>query len=161
MRIFLIGMPGSGKTTIGRKLSEHLSWIFLDTDEMIETQTGQTISEIFSSKGEDYFRTLEHEIVSRIQKDTVIIATGGGTPIYHDNLSIMKSLGVTIFLKTSPQQIKDRLKGSTNRPLVEANLDSAIDDLYKKRLPIYEQANIILDAEDPELLNKLLEIVKN
>ena len=121
MRIFLIGYMGSGKTSLGEKLAYKLEHEFIDLDAHIEKEEGRTISQIFEEDGEDYFRKLERVYLHRIiDKEDVIISTGGGTPCFFDNMEQMNEYGKTIYINMHPKALIPRLKSSAvTRPLLE------------------------------------------
>jgi|TARA_B110000467_G_C18217497_1_gene421085 shikimate kinase len=121
MRIFLIGYMGSGKTSLGEKLAYKLEHEFIDLDAYIEKEEGRTISQIFEEDGEDYFRKLERVYLHRIiDKEDVIISTGGGTPCFFDNMEQMNEYGKTIYINMHPKALIPRLKSSAvTRPLLE------------------------------------------
>ena len=99
--IILIGMMGSGKTSVGKILANHLKFSFIDTDLEIENQENKTINQIFKVYGEPYFRMLEKNLLKNLNKYNFVISTGGGFPIFNDNMSQLLNLGTTIFLETS------------------------------------------------------------
>ncbi len=147
MILFLIGLPGSGKSTLGLALAKELSYQFRDLDSIIEEEQGTTIAELFQNKGETEFRSIERIALKNCKnlKDSVI-AAGGGTPCFFDNMDVINSLGFSVFLDVSPEVIKTRLintelekrplfKGLTNAQITE-NLQALLD----KRLPFYEKA---------------------
>lgn len=135
--IILIGMPGVGKTTVGKRLSELLSREFIDTDELIVQKAGTSIPEIFKNHGEEYFRNLEHEVLDEVSKKSgLIISCGGGTVIRKGNRRLMKQNSRVVFLKRSLS-----LLPKDGRPVSQAN---DLGELYQKRLTFY------LDAADFE-----------
>ena len=148
--IFLIGFMGSGKTSLGKLIAKNLNVNFIDTDSYIEDREKYKIQEIFEKKGEFFFRKLEHEFIlnlSQFEKPT-LFATGGGMPIFNDNLSLMKKNGIVVFLNISVGKLHFRLKNDKKRPLlnVNENLIDFINNKLNERLPIYSQADIIEDA---------------
>src|SRR5210317_160683 len=120
MRIFLIGFMASGKSTIGQELADALQFDFLDMDQMIEIRTGQSITEIFDRQGPAVFRQLETELLtSHLPTEKVVIATGGGTPCFNDNITLMNTLGYTVFLDVSIDILCQRLTSEkAHRPLI-------------------------------------------
>ncbi len=141
---------GSGKTSLGKQLARRLKFEFLDTDLLIEEQENNSIQEIFSSRGESYFRELENKLLLKIcllNKPTVF-STGGGMPIFHDNISYLKNNGVVVFLDVPIGMLHFRLKNDTNRPLIasQENLLEYIKETLNERMPIYTQANLTIDA---------------
>ena len=119
--IYILGFMGSGKSTSGKKLASLLGWSFIDLDKRIEEHTGLTIPEIFSRYGETFFRNVETEILRSLKSHVnTVISTGGGTPCHDDNMDYMLETGLTIYLKLTPDQLKNRLSGSKGeRPLIK------------------------------------------
>lgn len=149
--VFLIGMPGVGKSTWGKALADACNMLFFDLDEAIETREGRAVAEIFKTEGEAGFREKEARLLAEIiqANQGFIMATGGGTPIAATNFELMKSKGITVYLKTDAKTILRNLDDDThNRPLlqVDEKLEKIVQDLLDKRSYIYEQADITLDA---------------
>lgn len=147
MRIFLIGMMGCGKSTVGKRLAARLNFSFYDLDVFIEQKLNATIAEIFREKGESFFRKEEmaclHELLS-IEK--AVIATGGGTPCFFDNMQRMKTGGICIYLEASPQLLFSRLTKQKNaRPLLAGleneQLKNFLAEKLSERMPFYAQAH--------------------
>lgn len=162
--IILIGFMGSGKTTIGLKLSYKLQLAVEDTDKIIETRQKRTIKEIFATEGEGYFRKLELELLYEI-RDSVsrkIYSLGGGTPIQLQNQSIMCQCGKVIYLRAKPETIYDRLKGDTTRPLLQCDDPLArIRELIDKRKFAYERcADYIIDVDEMDQAEIVERIVR-
>jgi shikimate kinase len=140
-KIYIIGFMGSGKTTAGKKLASILEWSFIDLDRKIEEHTGKTIPEIFSKEGEDYFRTVETEVLKSLESQiSVVISTGGGTPCYGDNMDYMLNTGLTLYLKMTADQLKSRLNETNGeRPLLK-DLDSkGLFKFIEQKLAIREK----------------------
>ena len=131
--IILIGMPGCGKSTIGKMLSEKLNRAFLDTDEMIVQKTGKAIPEIFAEMGEDYFREVESECVKDAGKQMgLVIATGGGAVLRKENRDALRQNAVVIFLE------RDVLSLATDgRPL--SSSEEKLKKMYETRYPVYKE----------------------
>jgi shikimate kinase len=151
-RVFLTGFMGSGKTTVGQMLARALQWRFIDLDQYIEEQRGQSVSDIFSTHGETAFRQMEHEaVIEMTHLSRVIVSTGGGTPCFHGNMDLMNQSGLTIYLKLSADILKDRLMPARKtRPLIAEKSDSELLDFVRKKLeerePCYEKAAVKADA---------------
>jgi shikimate kinase len=160
MNIFLVGLPASGKTTLGKKLARFLNYEFLDTDDLIKQRERVTIEDIFDKRGEDAFRTIEKEILETVihLKDKVI-STGGGMPCFHGNMDRMNEYGTTIFLDVPVKDLLMRLgnDGKENRPLTrgknEVELYQFLENKYKERSPFYKRAKIILEGNKIKLEN--------
>ena len=129
MKYFIVGYMASGKSTFGKELAKDKGLPFLDLDESVESREGRSISEIFAKEGEEYFRKREREILHEIcnEADEFVLATGGGTPCFFDNMDYMNQAGTTVFLNTSPLVIVDRLKRQrADRPLLAMYSDVGI-----------------------------------
>ncbi|MBC7451768.1 MAG: shikimate kinase [Cytophagales bacterium] len=160
MLIYLIGLPGSGKSTIGRILAHKLNYSYFDMDDAICDQEKKTIEDIFATKGENYFRELEHSILKEsFRMKNTIVSTGGGAPCFFDNMEQMKKHGLTIYINPGVEELTNRLlsQGRENRPLLKGKSDKQLKDFLdiktKERTPYYNQAKIIfskdtLTAED-------------
>ena len=161
-RIFLVGMPGSGKSTAGKYLARELRYEFLDLDDLIEDQEGIKIAQIFKEQGEDYFRQLEQDELKRIQGTRLVIATGGGTPCFFDNMEWMNTNGFTIFLNRDLETLIDRTKGKEHRPLLLSNPVESLKKLLEKRLPSYQKAGMESSHTEPcEMLAELRSLFKS
>jgi shikimate kinase len=163
MKIFLIGFMGSGKTYWGKKLSEKLTLPFFDLDEQIESHEGKAITQIFADDGEEYFRLLEKDTLHIITEshDSFIMAAGGGTPCYFNNIEFMNKTGTTVWINTPVDLLFERLiKDKAERPLIknldDAQLRSFIIKKFSDRKIYYEQAEMIVD-ENEKSLEKILE----
>lgn len=168
--IYLIGFMGSGKTTIGKKLASKLRCRFIDLDEKIEAQTGLNVPDIFSEKGESYFRKVESEVLKSLAGESgIVVSTGGGTPCFGSNLKLMLETGLTIYLRLTPEQLESRLMSSrSQRPLLK-NVDKDkllgyISGKLAEREKWYNQASMIIDAYDIDytfLLSRVRELIKH
>jgi shikimate kinase len=164
MKLYLIGLPGSGKSFLGKQLAEQAKVPFIDLDNTIEQEVGVSISEIFSDKGEEYFRSLEAVVLRHNSLETdFVMACGGGTPCFHDNMRFMNTSGKTIFLDTPISEIISRLNTSEqqNRPLLAGTkperLEEKLNELLEKRISFYSQASItVTDQTSPEQILSLL-----
>lgn len=151
--MYLVGFMGSGKSFWGRQLAARLGCSFIDLDAMIELETGLSISEIFATKGEGTFRTIEADCLRKIDLGTKpVVATGGGTPCFFDNMEWMNHHGLTIFLDVPVPVLADRLRTDTApRPLLDGLEGEALTNLIASRLAarrsFYEQARLILSGE--------------
>lgn len=161
-RIILTGFMGTGKTAVGEVLALRLGRPFLDTDQMVEKETGATIPEIFDKKGEDFFREIEKKMVKKaLSEDKVVVATGGGAVLDPENLALMKEKGILIALSSSPEIISERLTQFEARPLLKGkDRLERIRQLFSKRSPFYEQADHIIDTSGKKIEEAVEEIVK-
>lgn len=145
---------GSGKTTYGKLMAKELNLTFIDLDVYIESEERKTIDQIFKEIGEEGFRLLEKKALRAVSEiENVILATGGGTPCFFDNMEFMNSKGQTIYLRTSVRELRDRLKMSkSKRPLISGKdlreLEDFIAENLEKREPFYLKAKYILDTDD-------------
>ncbi len=148
---FLVGLMGSGKSHWGKILAQQNKYKFIDLDELVESKNNNSILQLFNEFGEDAFRKKEHETLIElfsIQEKT-IIATGGGTPCYFDNMNLMNLNGITIWLNDSIESICERLdKNKSTRPLIAneniSHLKSTIAKLYHERLDNYNMSKYSL-----------------
>ncbi|MFI5218490.1 MAG: shikimate kinase [Bacteroidia bacterium] len=166
MRIYLIGFMGCGKSTVGKKLAKKLGYLFVDLDEAIEQQNGKSISKIFEEEeGEKKFRTLESNTLKDIStKEEVVVATGGGTPCFNDNLQLMNETGITIYISMSHGSLFHRLaKSKAKRPLIKELSDIKLMDFIMDVLPFrdefYSKALFTVKGEDIKV-EKILELIK-
>ena len=144
-RIFLVGFMGAGKSTVGASLAMKLAWPFIDLDKEIEKSFGDPIHQIFKSKGEPFFRQLETEALKGVDHfPNCVVALGGGTFIEEKNRSLIKQLGFSIFLNLPLETVLQRCPIDDNRPLFQDR--SSIKNLYFKRLPIYCETDLEIDA---------------
>ena len=108
--IYLVGMPSSGKSTLGKELAKNIGYSFMDMDKLIETREQKTVSEIFSNFGEAHFREIEKKTLRGFQPDqSMVIATGGGIPCFNDNMDFIKQNGVSVFLNVDVNDLAKRL----------------------------------------------------
>lgn len=149
MMIILVGMMGSGKTTIGRLVSSLSDLRFIDLDEEIEKKAGMTIAEIFHRYGEEEFRRMESEVLKGIEpSQNLVLSVGGGAMMKTENLEMMRTMGKIVYLQTSLEELQRRLKSEkSNRPLLQGDLGAKLKDLLEKRRALYETADIILVTE--------------
>ena len=162
--ILLIGFMGAGKTSVGLKLSWKLRIPVEDTDKLIERQAGKTISEIFRTEGEEAFREMETELLTRISKRPYrrILSVGGGTPVREENRKLLRRCGTVIYLRVRPETVCARLKGDASRPLLQGeNPVETIRNLMEARKEAYEScADVILDVDELSAEECALRLVK-
>jgi len=149
---------GSGKSTIGPILANTLGYDFIDIDKAIEKQTGQTVKELFQSRGEEHFRVLERGLIhDLLANDHLVVSLGGGTIADPVNFPVIRGSGVLVYLKTDPEQLLRRLHHKTDRPVLvdiagdrldEDVLRLRIQELYSRREQFYKQADIIIATDD-------------
>ncbi len=146
--IVLVGLPGSGKTEVGRLLAGYLGWTFVDTDALVEQRKGRPIQQIFAVEGEQGFRDAERAAVREATRTRpAVIATGGGVVVERRNVEALRRDGVLVYLKADPQVLLARLgRDGAERPLLAGDLETRLRALLEARAPLYEQADILLDA---------------
>ena len=155
---------GAGKTTVARRLANHLGWEVVDTDAVFEEKYRISICDFFNKYDEPLYRKLESEVLkSTADLENVVISTGGGTACYFDNMDWMNEHGLTVFLRISEKAVVDRLlHAKRKRPLAEGKTESELTEFvnrhYTERLPFYEQAKITVKAEDLDLENLIKQI---
>lgn len=166
MKIFLIGLPGCGKSTLGKQLSRKLNIPFIDLDVEIERSMDLPIKGIFKKFGEPSFRKTETAVLKNIsvQREEFVMATGGGTPIFFDNMIFMNNQGRTIFIDVPAREIADRISRSNleERPLLARlapdELKDQIEFLRSQRINFYNQASIRVEGNSirvEDVLGKL------
>ena len=162
MRIYLIGYMGSGKSSIGKKVATRLGYTFFDLDQVIEKDQNASVSDIFNEKGEKIFRSLERLALHQtFSMNNVVISTGGGTPVFFDNMHLMNSNGLVIFLKADADFLVSRLTHKQNqRPLLASLSPEEMKQFVKEqvaaRSPFYQKAAMHIEAKDltPAALEK-------
>jgi shikimate kinase len=144
--LILVGMMGSGKTTMGRALAKHLGKIFVDSDEEIIKRTGVTIPHIFDVEGEAGFRQREAiSIRELVERENMVLATGGGAVLEEQNRAMLQQNGIVIYLKASVHDLWQRTKHDRNRPLLHTgNPHARLSELFQQRDPLYRQVSDIV-----------------
>lgn len=151
--IILIGFMGTGKTSLGKAAAGKLKIPFLDTDDLIVSREGMSINEIFATKGEAYFRSLETQIIRELQdlEGGHVIAVGGGLPLREENRPLLRKLGRVVYLRTSPPVLARRLEADTTRPILrqgEGSTLEKVERILKEREPKYlNAADIVLEND--------------
>lgn len=163
-KIFLTGMPGSGKSTAGKQLAALLSCPFIDLDDEIEKMAGTDIPTIFSTHGEAHFRELERKALLRVTEDPgeAVVATGGGTPCFFDNMDVINKNGISVFIDVSLDELISRLDTAekSKRPKFsgETALSTRLNELRKERINHYRKAHChwhSLDQSPDQLLDMI------
>ncbi len=162
-RIYLVGYMGSGKTTIGRRLASRLDFKFIDLDQRIEEENHMSINTIFDRFGEPHFRDLERvALFDTFKLNKLVVATGGGTPCFFDNMQQIVKNGLSIYIQLPVAVLADRLTNARNsRPLIKehADLKSYINEMLNVRMAYYNQAHIIVDGLNLQVDN-LMNLIK-
>lgn len=161
MNISLIGMMGSGKTTIGKLLAKELSYSFVDTDSLIVEKENRSINDIFANSGESYFRNAESNILKEaLNNQNQIISTGGGIIKKNENIKLLKEKSLVIYLKANEETLFNRLKEDTTRPLLNvSDIKEKINVLLTERQAQYEQAHYTITTENKEPIEITKEII--
>jgi len=147
--LILVGMMGSGKTTMGRILAKHLGKVFVDSDEEIQQRTGVTIPHIFDIEGEPGFRQRETAAIRNlVGRDNMVLATGGGAVLTEQNRALLQQNGIVIYLKASVHDLWQRTRHDRNRPLLQtADPHAKLTELHHQRDPFYQQvADIVIQT---------------
>ncbi|MFN5705779.1 MAG: shikimate kinase [bacterium] len=164
-RIYLIGFMGSGKSTFGKKLAKELALPFIDLDKEIEVKAKCSITDIFKYLGEDTFRKMESDTLHELSdREEFVMATGGGTPCYFNNIEQINNNGTSIYIELDIQSIYNRLSQAKNiRPTIkdkkEEELLQFIKEKIEERKPIYEKADLIINGLSvnlKEVVSKLI-----
>jgi len=160
--IVLIGFMGTGKTEVGRILSQRLGYDLLDADSIIEQEQGISITEIFQRHGEPYFRDVEADVIRRLsEKDRVIISTGGGVVLRQENMENLRKKGILVCLTASPETILKRTGNDSSRPLLQVEDPlKKIKELLEFRRPYYERADLMIDTDGKSPLEVAEEIIE-
>jgi shikimate kinase len=158
--IFLIGMMGCGKSTLGSLLAKHNDLPFWDIDSAIELKEGCSISQIFAEKGELHFRRLEQQMLDELPGEQQIIACGGGLPCFEDNLLRIKQKGLVVYLEVPPRVLFARIQNELDRPLLKDW--PAFEQLFLAREACYGGADVVINAnlQPDELLLELQQVLE-
>ncbi|MFZ3121079.1 MAG: shikimate kinase [Variovorax sp.] len=162
--IALVGLPGSGKSAIGRRLGQQLGWRFVDSDHCIEERIGCTIREFFEREGEDAFRDVEEQVLADLTSSLrqSVMATGGGSVLRASNRQHLRDRTLVVYLRSSPEELLRRLRHDTKRPLLQvADPLQRLKDLHAVRDPLYrEVAHTTIDTGRPSIAMLVAGIVQ-
>jgi shikimate kinase len=166
-KYFITGMPASGKSTIGRLVARQLSLDFFDLDEIIVEKEGAPITDIFEKHGESYFRILEQVCLKEFISghENFLLATGGGTPCFFDNMELMNKNGITIFLNVDIEDLYKKLsaKGIQKRPLLKDKSEELLlEELklkFEQRKDFYLMSKICLDQHLTDIPNRANQVI--
>ncbi|TDE17434.1 shikimate kinase [Dyadobacter psychrotolerans] len=150
--IILVGMMSSGKSTLGKKLARYLGYRFVDLDKLIEHDQGMDIPSLFSQKGETYFREIESRILKQtIPNNRLVLASGGGTPCFYDNMDFIKNSGVSVFLDVPASELARRIEnhGKDDRPILSGatSIEAELTKKIEERRPYYAQADVTIEGK--------------
>ena len=150
MKIYLVGFMGSGKTTVGRELSARISAPFFDLDELVEAAENQSIKDIFSTRGEAWFRKRERDLLRSTRNlDAAVIATGGGTFTFDENIQFIQAEGLSVYLSAPYALLRARVgEKAADRPLFTDDL--ATHELYASRIRYYRMCDITIEIREEE-----------
>jgi shikimate kinase len=154
MLISIVGMPGGGKSTVGRFLARHLRVRLFDSDAEIEIRIGCSIREYFEREGESRFRDVEQQIIADlVSRNDAVIATGGGTVLREDNRTALRSRSTVVYLRSTPEELFRRLRHDTHRPLLQvADPLRKLRDLHAERDPLYRAtAHFVIETGRPSI----------
>jgi shikimate kinase len=147
--IVLIGLMGAGKTAVGRRLASRLDLPFVDADSEIELAAGETISEIFASRGESYFRQGEARVIARLLRDgPQVLATGGGAYMQASTRETIRAHGISVWLKAELPVLLNRVRRRDNRPLLKGDAEKVMRELMQTRYPVYAEADVTVESRD-------------
>jgi len=152
-RIFVVGFMGSGKSTVAKKLANAMGYYFVDLDDLIERTTKKKISDLFKNGGEDYFRKIESESLRTLNSlKQIVVATGGGTACFKENMQWMNDNGFSMWLNTDWDIMMSRLtQGKKNvRPIFEEKSRTELKELFDQRVPFYQSANLKVSSAETE-----------
>lgn len=152
--IVLVGLPGSGKTTVGKQLARRLKLPFVDSDHVIEERLGCSIREFFEREGEDRFRDVEQEVIDELSRgQACVLSTGGGAVLRSANRQHLHDRGKVVYLRSTPEDVYRRVRHDRNRPLLlVADPLQRLRDLYEARDPLYrEAAHFVIDTGRPSV----------
>lgn len=168
--LFICGFMACGKTTHGKQLARNIGYHFIDLDDYTETKFDQNIADLFKEKGEAEFRTIETESLTECIRDNqkTVIALGGGTPCFNDNLSLIKAAGKLVYLKMDAEALYKRVFGiKAQRPLLATQEDKEmmqyIENLLKTREAFYSQADLVIynnNLQEEEMKEAVLNFMK-
>ena len=152
--IILIGLPGSGKSTVGRNLARRLQLAFSDSDQAIELRLGCSIREFFDREGETRFRDIEQEVIAQLCAQAAgVLATGGGAVLRPANREVLRAAGTVVYLQSQPEDLMGRLRHDRKRPLLQvADPTARLRDLFAQRDPLYrETAHYTVETGRPSV----------
>lgn len=151
--VSLVGLPGSGKSTVGRQLARRLQLPFSDSDHVIEQRLGCSIREFFDREGEERFRDIEEAVLDELTQQPGVLSTGGGAVLRPANREHLHTRGKVVYLKSNPEELLRRLRHDTQRPLLQvADPLQRLRDLYAVRDPLYrETAHFVIETGRPSV----------
>lgn len=157
MKIYLVGFMGAGKTTVGRELASRVGAPFFDLDELIEAAEGMTIKEMFATQGEPYFRKRERDILrSTRHLASAVIATGGGTYTFEENIQFIRAEGLSVYLSAPYALLRSRIGSkASERPMYRDDIST--HELYANRIKFYRMSDLTVDVREEETPGEIVE----
>ncbi len=161
MGLVLIGMMGSGKTTVGRLCAQRLGWRFVDIDEEVARHAGMSVGKIFEELGEDWFRQRESESLFQCLErgGSLVVSVGGGAPMVKRNWEAFRQIGVVVYLRATLPTLLSRVGTGEGRPLLSGDVRERLGSLLAERKSVYEQADWILDVDGLEVSEVVSRVV--
>jgi shikimate kinase len=150
LRLLLVGMMGSGKSTVGRIIAAQLGWAYLDSDDEVEKRTGSSVAEIWRAEGEEAFRAEESRVLAEALSGTgtAVVSVAGGTVLDPANRALIRSAGTVVWLRTQVGTLAERVGDGAGRPLLAGDPPAALERLLAQRRPFYEEvADIVVDTD--------------
>jgi shikimate kinase len=150
-RLVLVGMMGAGKTTVGRMVADQLGWGYLDSDEQVMAATGRSVAELFSERGEAFFRAEEARVLAEAVSGTepVVVSAAGGVVLAPTNRALLAQSGTVVWLRADPATLAGRVASGTHRPLLGDDPPTALVALDAVRRPFYaELAHVVIDVDE-------------
>jgi shikimate kinase len=162
VRLILVGLPGSGKSTVGRQLARRLGFNFTDSDHVIEQRLGCSIRSFFEREGEKAFRDIEEEVIAQLCAQDGVLATGGGSVLRPGNRQRLRDAGHVVYLRASAEDIYQRIRHDKRRPLLQVSDPLArLRELFDQRDPLYrETAHSIVETTRPTVPGLVKTVVK-
>ena len=161
-KFFIVGMPASGKSRLGKYISSITNLIFLDLDNEIEKKLDTMVKDIFKINGENFFRKIETKTLKEIieNKNNFILATGGGTPCFNENMSLINKSGISIFIDVKREILHERISRNDKSPLLNGtlSLDMKLSDLYKEMINYYKKSKYHISKD---IRNEVLSIINS
>ena len=159
--VVMVGMMGAGKTAVGRALAARLSVPFLDSDAEIESAANMTIPEIFERDGEAFFRAKESQVIARLlDEQKGVLSTGGGAFLNAANRQMISDRGVSVWLRADLEVLWNRVRHKDTRPLLRtADPHATLRNLYRDRVPVYAQANLVVESDGDSAIEEMVDRV--
>lgn len=165
-KVLLVGMMGAGKSSTGRLVAQRLGWPYVDSDQQIQTKTGQTVAQIFEERGEPAFRAEEAEALAAAMAliGPLVVAVAGGAVLSADNRRLLRQGGLVVWLRAELDTLADRVAGGTHRPLLAGDRLARLSTLYAERRALYQElADVVIDVDDlsaPEVADQVVAAVR-